>query len=135
MKKILLIFILLQTTTIQANEKPFVSWLISPGLKNSAIIEIWPNKSPNKFIWRLVTNGGETLTEMNQPSIPNGYTYNQGQCHIDGVFRWDVIVSVLHSNKPKSEIFHEVWAVLPSEKIFKKIKPKKVSCINESYGI
>ncbi len=74
MKKILLIFILLQTTTIQANEKPFVSWLISPGLKNSPIIEIWPNKSPNKFIWRLVTNGGETLTEMNQPSIPNGYS-------------------------------------------------------------
>ncbi|WP_372872772.1 hypothetical protein [Shewanella sp.] len=134
MKTAALIFLTIFSIYSYAGDKPWVAWLIYPANKNSAAVEMWPNNKG--FIWKLLTHENELLTSIQQPETPDGYTYNQGGCSIDGTYRWDVIVSIKHRpDRPTSNDYYQVWVPSPEEKSFKLIHPKTVECTNEGYGI
>ena len=134
MRYLLFILSCLIGTNAFASSKPEATWLIDPQDSNSPRIQIWA-KENSKFDWRLVRANGDKLAEMEQPAIPAGYSYNQGECHIDGSFRWDIIASVKHSAgiEFSTEIL-EIWAAMPMQGRFEKISFETARCVNSFHS-
>src|SRR5262245_36640356 len=79
-----------------AQQQNFVAWLIYRGqdeLKQSPAIELPTRNGP----WRFVRRDGSLIAEMPQPALKTGYSYNFGDCRVDGVWRHDLIAMVRHS--------------------------------------
>ncbi|MDR2000160.1 MAG: hypothetical protein LBP94_01315 [Zoogloeaceae bacterium] len=133
-----LIFLLLMTalsSSVTAQEKPFVAWL--PNLNRPELsIEVWSDPAAQtSFIWRLVS-GSNVLTEMKQPPLPDGFVVNFGECKIDGVLRNDVLAIVKHSQGIEwSENIHQLWVANVETKSFVLHTSKGTICRSEDYGI
>ena len=121
-------------SSVFAQPKPFVSWLISPKDPTSAGVEVWPNGK--SFIWRLISPRGEILAEMKQPAIPAGHTVNYGECIVNGEIRQDVIAIVRHFDRREwSNDIHSLWFADANARAFIKGDSRQVKCRNEDYGI
>ena len=120
-----------------AQEKPEAAWLIHPSKNDGYGIEIWKSESSKTgFIWRLVKSPNEILAQVDEPRLAKDYSYNQGQCKIDGEWRDDVIVVVKLSEKREySSEISKIWVALPEKKQFSILQFKSAECRNEGYGI
>lgn len=120
-----------------AQSKPFLSWLISPADSNSANVEIWPTLTDEQgFVWRLISSDGTLLAEMKRPALPSGYTFNYGDCKVNGVLRQDVIAIARHAkHREWSSDLRGFWFIDAKAKAFIKALPKQVQCRNEGYGV
>ena len=127
----------LTASSVFAQQRPETAWLIYPDQKNSPAVEIWAHPSGKReFVWRLVTQEGSVLAEMREPPLPKGFSFNQGQCKIEGKFRHDVIAMVKHSDGAQlSKQVSRIWVANPLAKSFAPISTRRVVCLNEGWGV
>jgi hypothetical protein len=127
----------LTTSSVVAQQKPETAWLIYPDQQNSPALEIWARPSlKQEFVWRLVTHEHTVLAEMREPPLPMGFSFNQGQCKIEGKLRHDVIAMVKHSEAEQwSKHISRVWVANPLIKSFATIRTRRVVCLNEGWGV
>lgn len=67
--------------------------------------------------------------------LPKNYSINYGLCSFEGL-EDTYIVAIMKVNKDK-EFYtkcKKAWRINPVTRVFEEIDPKKVQCINESYG-
>lgn len=132
------IFLLvLAASSAFAQQKPETAWLIYPNQQNSPAVEIWAHPSiKHEFVWRLVTYEHKVLAEMREPPLPIGFSFNQGQCRIEGKFRHDVIAMVKHSERRQwSKHVSRIWIANPLTNSFVPISTRSVVCLNEGWGV
>ena len=127
----------LTASSVFAQQRPETAWLIYPDQKNSPAVEIWAHpSSKQEFVWRLVTREHSVLAEMREPPLPKGFSFNQGQCKIEGKFRHDVIAMVKHSDCAQwSKQVSRIWVANPLAKSFAPISTRRVVCLNEGWGV
>jgi len=116
-----------------AQKQSYGGWLIYPRERPSPIIELPTEKGP----WRLLRHDRSLIVEMPQPPLKKGYTWNHGECRIDGVFRHDLIAMVKYSNGPGWDWSKDVaalWIADPKAKRFVPHPVRGVECNNQSSG-
>jgi hypothetical protein len=115
-----------------AQKQDYVGWLIYQGEKQSPAIELPTERGP----WRLVHHDGTLIAEMPQPPLKKGYSFNFGECRIDGLSRNDIIAMVRHSKAVEwSKDVAAVWVSDPKAKQFVARRGRGVECRNEGYGV
>jgi hypothetical protein len=123
---------LVSASAAGAQEKNFVAWLIYPQIRGSAVITLPTKNGP----WRLVAPDKSLIAEMKQPALKDGYSFNYGNCRVDGVLRQDLIAMVRHAaNKQWSRDVSSIWIADPAAKKFVRRDPRGVDCKNERYGV
>jgi hypothetical protein len=128
---ILLFLVLFSDSTI-AKQQNFAGWLIYPEQAQSPGIELPTERGP----WRLLRADGSLLAEMHQPRLKPGYTFNFGQCRINGFIRDDMIAMVRHVKVSEwSKDVMTVWIADPKTGRFNVQSGRNIECRNEGYGV
>ncbi len=136
--RLTLLLVLIYVSAATAQHRPETAWLIYPQMKgDSPRIEIWATSGgSSRFVWRLKASNGSLLAEVPEPTPKKTYSFNQGECRIDGVLRWDIVAMVKHSEKREwSQQVEQVWIADPNNKRFVIRDGRGVECRNESYGV
>lgn len=128
---ILLFFVLFSDSSF-AKQQNFVEWLIYPAQAESPGIELPTESGP----WRLLRADGSLLAEMHQPRLKPGYSFNFGQCRINGFIRDDMIAMVRHVKvREWSKDVITVWIADPKTGRFTVHTGRNIECRNEGYGV
>ena len=133
-RRFVLLSLILCISIANADEKPFVAWLIYPHIANSPVLEVW--RFSYGSVWRFNKNDKSQIAEIKEPPLTPGYTFNYGECKINHQLRNDMIAMVKHTDgREWSEQVLNIWIADPAAKSFTKTSGEGVSCRNESYGI
>ena len=136
--RLMMLQILIYAPAVMAQPRPEAAWLIYPQMKgDSPRIEIWANSGvSSRFVWRLKASNGSLLTEIPEPTLKKAYSFNQGECRIDGILRWDIVAMVKHEESSEwSKHVEQIWIADPNSRRFIARDGRGVECRNENYGI
>jgi hypothetical protein len=130
--RLALLLLVIVGNSALGQKQSFVGWLIYPSQKHSPAIDLPTEQGP----WRLLRHDRSVITEMPQPPLKKGYTFNFGECRVNSTIRHDLIAMVRHSKSREwSKDVAAVWVADPEVGQFVQREGSGVECRNEGYGV
>jgi hypothetical protein len=130
--RLALLLLVIVGNSALGQKQSFVGWLIYPSQKQSPAIDLPTEQGP----WRLLRHDRSVITEMPQPPLRKGYTFNFGECRVNSTIRHDLIAMVRHSKSREwSKDVAAVWVADAEVGRFVEREGTGVECRNEGYGV